>query len=123
MSLEESKALVRRFTEEVNRRNIAIVDELFAPDYVDHTNKLRGREDLKRFYTKIFKDFPDFHRILEDIIAERDKVWGCFIGTGTATSGKRFELTTVLILRIANGKVVEGWTVPKITGELYEKLL
>ena len=123
MSLEESKALVRRFTEEVNRRNIAIVDELFAPDYVDHTNKLRGREDLKRFYTKIFKDFSDFHRILEDIIAERDKVWGRFIGTGTVTSGKRFELTTVLILRIANGKVVEGWTVPKIMGELYEKLL
>ena len=34
MSLEENKAIVRRFIEEFNKRNLAILDELIAPDYV-----------------------------------------------------------------------------------------
>jgi predicted SnoaL-like aldol condensation-catalyzing enzyme len=62
MSLEKNKAFVRRLTEELNKQNLAILDEFTAPDYVDHTNQLRGREDVKQFYTRAFKDFPDFHR-------------------------------------------------------------
>ncbi len=40
MSTEMNKALVRRWVEEVlNRKgNLAIIDELFAPDYADYTN-------------------------------------------------------------------------------------
>jgi len=33
MSLEENKAVVRRWTEEVNKRNLAVLDELVAPDF------------------------------------------------------------------------------------------
>jgi len=130
MSLDENKAIVRRFTEAWNKKNLAIIDELMALDYVDHTNQIRGREDVKQFYTMAFKDFPDFHRTIEDIIAEGDKVWARFKTTGTAPSGKKMELTSINIFRIVDGKVVEGWggairkiSVPKVTGELYEKLL
>jgi len=38
MSLEENKAIVRRWMEELNKRNLAILDELMASDYVDHIN-------------------------------------------------------------------------------------
>jgi predicted SnoaL-like aldol condensation-catalyzing enzyme len=123
MSLEKNKSLIRKVNEALNKKDLTVIDELMAPDYVDHTNQLRGRENVKQFYTKAFKDFPDFHRIIEDIIAEGDKVWVRFKTTGTATSGKKMRLTTVTILRIVNGKYVEGWTVPKVMGELYEKLL
>lgn len=123
MSLEKNKSLIRKVNEALNKKDLTVIDELMTPDYVDHTNQLRGRENVKQFYTKAFKDFPDFHRTIEDIIAEGDKVWVRFKTTGTATSGKKMKLTTVTILRIVNGKYVEGWTVPKVTGELYEKLL
>jgi hypothetical protein len=53
---ENNKALVRRFVEEVyNRGNLDAVDELLAPDYVDHTEpsgKYAGREGLKRGVAK-----------------------------------------------------------------------
>jgi predicted SnoaL-like aldol condensation-catalyzing enzyme len=123
MSLEKNKAIARKMNEALNKKDLTVLDEFVAPDYVNHTNQLRGREDVKQFYTRVFKDFPDFHRTIEDIIAEGDKVWVRFKTTGTATSDKKMRLTTVTILRIVNGKYVEGWTVPKVTGELYEKLL
>lgn len=123
MSLEENKALFRRVNEALNKKDLTVLDETMAPDYVDHTNQLQGREGVKQFYTRVFKDFPDFHRTIEDIIAEGDKVWVCFKITGTALSGKKMELTTVGIFRMVNGKAAEGWGVPKVTGELYNKLL
>ena len=126
--MEKNKALIRKVNEALNKKDLTLVNELMAPDYVDHTNQLRGREDVKQFYIKLFKDFPDFHRTIEDIIAEGDKVWVLVKFAGTASSGKKIELTTVSILRIVDGKYVEGWTVPKVVGKnlsvdrsLYEK--
>lgn len=130
MSLEENKAMIRKANEAVNKKDLTAIDELMAPDYVDHTNQIRGRENVKKFYTMAFKDFPDFHKTIEDIIAEEDKVWVRYKTTGTASSGKKIELTSINIHRIVNGKAVEGWggviqkmSVPKVAGELYEKLL
>ena len=39
MSLEENKAIVRRWIEAYNKRNLDF-DKFIAPDYVDHTNKV-----------------------------------------------------------------------------------
>jgi len=130
MLLEENKAMIRKANEALNKKDLTVIDKYIAPDYVDHTNQIRGRENVRQFYTRTFKDFPDFHRTIEDIIAEKDKVWVHYRVTGTAPTGKKMELTTVSILRIVNGKAVEGWTVPKVTGKdltidksLYEKPL
>ena len=133
MSPEENKAVIRRLFEAEEKRNLAILDELIAPDFIEGRNtpfELRGPEGYKQFVTMLFKGFPDWHETIEDIIAEGDKVWACHKTTGTAPSGKKIELTSINIFRIVNGKVVEGWggviqkmSVPKVTGELYEKLL
>jgi predicted ester cyclase len=130
MSLEENKDIVRKVIAEVNKKNLAVLDEFMALDFVDYTNQVQGRENVKQGYTMIFKDFPDFHRTIEDITAEGDKVWTLFKVTGTAPSGEKMDATSITIHRIVNGKVVEGWggviqklSVPKVTGELYDKLL
>jgi predicted SnoaL-like aldol condensation-catalyzing enzyme len=117
MSLEKNKAMIRKGVEEVNKRNIAVLDEFIAPDYVDHTNPLRGLEDVKQFYTKAFKDFPDYHRTIEDIIAEGDKVWVRYKITATDPTDKKMELAQVAIYRIVNGKIVEGWSVPQVVSK------
>ena len=67
----------------------------------------------------IFSGFPDYHETLEDIIAEGDKVWIRDTVTGThkgeyrglAPTGKEIKGEMVVILRIVDGKVVEGWEV------------
>jgi len=123
MSLEENKAIVRKLTEAFNKRNLDALDELMASDYVDHTNQLRGRENVKQFYTMAFKDFPDLYKTIEDIIAGGDKVWVRYKNMATDPTGRKIELASVNIFRIVNGKVVEGWggviqkmSVPKVTG-------
>ena len=110
MSLEENKAIVRRFIEAYNKRNLDLIDDFVAPDYVDHTNKV-GREGLKQLFNMGLKAFPDWHETIEDIIAEGDKVWVRLAYTGThkgefmglAPTGKKVKSEMVDIYRIVNG--------------------
>jgi steroid delta-isomerase-like uncharacterized protein len=112
--LEENKAIVRRFIEAYNKRNLDEFDELLAPDYFDHTSQV-GPEGLKQLMKMAFKAFPDFHETIEDIIAEGDKVWVRITFTGThsgdwmgiAPTGKKITTEMVDIFRIVNGKLVE----------------
>lgn len=113
MSLEKNKALVRRGIEALNKKDLTVLEELIASDYVDHTNQLRSGKDIKKFYLGVFKTTPDFHRTIEDIAAEGDKVWARFKITMTSPTGKKIELSIVTIYRIANGKLVESWSVPQ----------
>jgi len=126
MSLEENKAIIRNGIEAMNaQKNLAILDDLVGPDYVDHTNQL-NREGAKQFYTLLFKGFPDYHRTIEDIIAEGDKVWVDSTTTmthtgefrGLAPTGKKVTTTGVNIYRIVDGKMVEGWSVTDSTNLL-----
>ena len=118
MSLEENKAVVRRFIEAYNNRNLGLIDDFVAPDYVDHTNKV-GREGLKQLFAMGLNAFPDWHETIEDIIAEGDKVWVRLAYTGThkggfmglAPTGKKITSKAVDIYRIVNGKLAEYWNV------------
>jgi len=119
MSLEENKAKVRKVIEAViNKQNLDLLDDLSAPDYVDHTHQL-SLEGVKQFMNMLFEAFPDWHETIEDIVAEGDKVWVRVKGTGThkgeyrgiAPTGNKITGTGVNIYRIVNGKFVEGWAV------------
>jgi predicted ester cyclase len=123
MSSEENKAIVRRFIDAYNNRNMDIFEELVAPDYFDHVFEQQGREGLKQLFTMAFEGFPDWHEAIEDIIAEGDKVWVRIKATGTHTgewdlfgvklapTGKKITMPMVFIWRLENGKLVEGWEV------------
>ena len=139
MSLEENKAIIRRYTEACNKQNLALLDELVAPDYIHSTLQLRGREEYKQFETMLWKAFPDLHETNEDIIAEGDKVCYRIKLTGThigelrgfphpsgkkmtlAPTGKKFAITGVSIKRIVNGKIVESWAVYDLL-DIYKQL-
>ncbi len=124
MSTEDNKALVRRHFEEVlNQGNFAVLDELYAPNFIFHEPafpQVRTREDTKRWLAQTLNTFPDFHATIDDMIAEGDQVAGRFTLRGTDTSdtvvsrphfatGKQFTVTGIAIARIANGQFVEMW--------------
>jgi predicted SnoaL-like aldol condensation-catalyzing enzyme len=113
MFLEENKALVRKGIQALNNKDLTVLDELVAPGYVDHTNPFRSGKEIKEFYTEVFKNTPDFHRTIEDMAAEGDKVWARMKMKMTDPSGKKLELEVVTIYRIADGKLVESWSVPR----------
>ncbi len=115
MSLEKNKAIIREYIESYNNRNMDF-DDLFAPDYFDHTHQQKGLEGMKQLMNMAFKAFPDWYETIEEINAEGDKVWVRLTYTATHTgeylglapTGKKVTLTAVAIYRIANEKIVEG---------------
>jgi len=119
LSLEENKAIIRRWYEAENTKNLSSIEDIVASDCVDHAHQLKGVEEYKQYITVFSKGFPDFHETIEDIIAEGDKVWVRFTFTGTHTgeyrglapTGKKITAEIVDIFRIVDGKVVEWWEV------------
>ena len=121
MSVEENnKALVRRFVDEVlNGGNLDAVDELMAPDYLDHSvpqGKYAGREGLKRSLVKQLASSSDLRFHIEEQIAEGEKVITWVIGSGThdrerfmglAPSGERMTMEYIYVSRVVEGKIVE----------------
>jgi len=120
MSAEKNKALVRRLIEAVNTRNWAVLDEVMAPDYVDHyvlPGQKPGREGYKEGLIITANALPDLQYTIEDMIAEGDKVAVRLTWSGTqrgeimgiAPTNKRVTCTRLSILRIVRGKFVEDW--------------
>ena len=75
---EQNKAIFRRYLEEAwNQSNLEVIDEIFDR-YISHqpngTVHERGPEDVKRFVSEFRAAFPDLRLIMEEQIAEGDKV-------------------------------------------------
>jgi predicted SnoaL-like aldol condensation-catalyzing enzyme len=110
MSTEQNKAVVRRFIEEVLlNQNVAIADELMAPDYVNHLAP-GGREGFKQFNTMMHSAFPDlkYDAEIEHLIAEGDYV----VVRATyhyTNAGKEATESELSEYRLVNGKIVEDW--------------
>ena len=78
---EENKALIRRWFEEVwNKGREEAIDDMFATDGIAHglaeepEKPMRGPRDYKPFYQKFRAAFPEIEVVVEDTIAEGDKV-------------------------------------------------
>ncbi len=144
MSSEENKALVRRFYEEVwNRGNVTAVDELIAPNYVNHfdfpanvpvpADSPLNREALKQFIPQFRGTFPDLHIMVEFQVAEGDLVVTRMTARGThqgeyrgltfkgnPPTGRQATWTMTDINRIRDGKIVEGWFNEDAVGRLQQ---
>ncbi len=123
MALEQDKALIRRFIEELfNQGNLAIVGEIVAPGFIEREQLPpglpEGREGVKVLTGMLRNAFPDFKATIEDILAEGDKVVIRMTWSGTHTggefmgipaTGKKVSFGVIDIIRISGGKVVEHW--------------
>jgi predicted ester cyclase len=121
MSIEENKAVANRLIEEVvNKGNLDAIDDLVDANYLWHgapPGLVPGIEGLKKFFPTLHAGLPDWHDIIEDMIAEGDKVVVRITARGThkgefmgiAPTGKQVTITGILIYRIVAGKIVEEW--------------
>jgi steroid delta-isomerase-like uncharacterized protein len=122
MSTEENKALIRRFYDLVtNGRNLAILDELLAPNFegfkVEGADHGQNREEFKQMMTMVLNAFPDHHQTIHDWIAENDKVVTRWTVQGTQQgeyigippTSKQVKITGIDIFRISDGKIMEIW--------------
>jgi steroid delta-isomerase-like uncharacterized protein len=122
MGLEENKALVERFYDQVwNAGNVDVAAEVFAEDYVRHdlrpSEALPGPAGQAKIAADFRDAFPDLHMEVDLILAEGDLVAARWTTEGTNTgpwagrppTGKRAMFSGVNIFRIEGGQVVELW--------------
>ena len=75
--LEQNKVVVKRYWDgKWNKRRPSILDELQTPDVVYHspTLSINGIEEYKQAYSSYRFAFQDTEIVVEDIVAEDDKV-------------------------------------------------
>ncbi len=123
MSAEESKAIVRQFWGVWEEGNIDLVDELLAPDYVNHTpaspDQPTGPEGVKGVVAMFRSAIPDLRVVVEDMIAEGDKVAVRYTLEGThegelfgvPPTGQRLSIKSIAVERVSDGKIREHWRV------------
>lgn len=125
---EENKAIARRFLDALwNQVDFTVVDDLVASDYDGHSStEIHGPDGAKEFVPTLREAFPDFHFTVADQISEGDKVVTRWIAGGShkgefqgmPASGRQVTMTGITIFRIANGKLIEGWTSEDMLGFL-----
>jgi len=120
MSIEENKNIVRSYQEIYNSNDLDRLTEVVSEDLLT-PNILpgipHGVEGAKTAHRIMLAGFPDYQTIIEDMIAEGNKVAARIKMTGTQTgefmgippTGKEVSFTGIFIARIANGKIVEHW--------------
>ena len=123
-TLEENKALLRRWFEEVwNQGRAEAIPELLAEDGIAHglsedaSQPLRGPAGFLPFHAQFREAFPNIEVVVEDQIAEGDLVaTRCSVRgkhTGDSLGFKAtqapVEFTGMVITRIKDGKIVEAW--------------
>jgi steroid delta-isomerase-like uncharacterized protein len=121
---EENKALIRRWFEEVwNKKREEAIDELFDEEGIAHGlagdagGDLRGPAGFRPFFRRFRDAFPDIEVVVEDTVAEGDKVAArCSVrgshqsdSLGFAATNQPVEFDGICIVRVRDGKIVEAW--------------
>jgi len=113
---ERNKALVRRWIDEgFNRKNPAIVSEIFVEDFVVGGQRI-GRAGLRQNMMQRLAAFPDLEVTLTEVLAEGDKVVIWYVARGThrgefegiPPTGKRVSWVGSDLLRIDGSRIAEG---------------
>jgi len=121
---ETNKALMRRWFEEVwNKGRGDSVKEMMSEDCVNHglsgdaDNPLRGANGFLPFHTQFREAFPHIEVVVEDVIAEGDKVVArCSVrgkhegdSLGFKATDAMVEFDGIGIARVKDGMFVESW--------------
>ena len=120
MATDMKTQLERIPLEVFNQGNFGLIDELIAPDFVEHSAQPGvppTREGFKQFAMAYRSAFPDLRYTVDDAIDAGDKIVYRLTVSGTMkgdflgmpATGTRATWTEIHIGRVANGQLVEHW--------------
>lgn len=130
MSSEQDKAISRRFNELFDQGDMAGMEALVASSCIAHQPGMPplDREGFKQVGYAFLNAFGDSQTVIEDQVAEGDKVFsrGIWSAThkgafnGIPATGKRFTISIMMMDHILNGQIVEHWAQPDLLGLLQQ---
>jgi len=120
---EQNKQLIRRFFEQIDTGDPAILDTFVARRYDDHNpppfpDLPAGIAGAHKAFDLALEAFSDFKHEVLDQVAEGDKVVTRIKATGKHTgvflgipaTNKDVTMEGIAVHRIAEGKIVEHWS-------------
>src|SRR5829696_6873991 len=119
MSAQRNKALVRHFLEAHAKGDLDTLNEMLAPDFVDHNllpGQRPGREGYLRAHTEYHAAYSHTRYVIDKQLAAGEEVVTTFAVSaihdrgewmGLVPTGKQFKALLVLIHRIVGGKIAE----------------
>lgn len=129
----DPRVVVLRWFEEVwNLRRLPTIDELLDDESVCYSElgPIRGRAGFReRMFQPFLAAFPDLRVIVEDLIAEEDKVAVRWTAQGTHSgSGLGLKKTDNPVrihgmtwIRVEEGRIREGWQASNMS-EVFQSL-
>jgi serine phosphatase RsbU (regulator of sigma subunit)/ketosteroid isomerase-like protein len=123
-SAEENKTLVRRFIEAQDKGDLETLDDLLAPDFVDHSlisgQEDAGREGFMQATLEQHAAYSSFRTTIEyqatdgdDMVISRltmHSIHDRGEDMGLAPTGKEYVNPVIVINRVSGGKIVEEWS-------------
>ena len=115
---ESNKAVIRQLLDLYNQGALDEWDGLVSPDYTHHNNDADlTLAQFKRGAAWLRAGMPDFHLVIEDMLAEADKVAVRFVGRGThlgslygeTPTARSVALHGMVVYRLRDGAVMEDW--------------
>ena len=107
MSIEQNKAVVRRFiTEVLVGGDVDLIDDLLAADYVNLGMGAMDRAGFKAWLS-VASAGPGGGMEIEDLVAEGDAVVARFSYAITLPAGERITARGLTYYRLADGRIVE----------------
>lgn len=123
MSSEQNKAVVRRFTYDILAGgNVDLIDELVAPNYINHGLGGAGRGVFKEAVAGMQALRPLI--AIKELVAEGDAVVARLVYELTPPGGEQLMVEGLTYYRLANGQIVEDdpMTRPDVFPELVKVL-
>jgi steroid delta-isomerase-like uncharacterized protein len=134
VSIEENKAVVQRFVDEVlNGQSMTAADEILAPDHILNymllPEPMIGAKAWEQSVSGYFTAFPDMVVSIDNMIGEGELVAARWTAVAThkgelmgiPPTGRRVTWIGQGVYRIVDGKIVEQWGIDDALG-LMQKL-
>ena len=111
---DANKELVKKIFAEFNKKNLALFDQYFAADVIDHSafpDQAPGREGLKAAVKGMMDGYPDIKVQTEELLADGDFVVTRDLWNATEkNTGSKKTGWTIHIFKIKNGMIQEEWS-------------
>lgn len=122
VGIDENKALLRRWHDEMNAHNLAAFDEMMHPAFRERNNFAEGEitaVQSKGLMAAMLSAFPDMHRTVVTQVAEGDRVVDVLTYTathrgdfmGAPPTGKTATIASTMISRVEDGRIIEIWAI------------
>ena len=120
MAQDENLAALGKLAEAVSSGDLAVLDEVFAPNVVDHDpapDQGPGPDGYKRFFSGLRAAFPDLTVTVDRLVQTETDIAMAYTIHGThhgefagiAPTGRLITARGMQIARFEDSKIVERW--------------